>query len=145
MDIIAVASAGAAVIGTLFAIWYGRRADRGARSADARASEAHAMMREAHKMAKEAHEMIRGQHDREALEHEKRNLADAIVDQVYRRAAEHAGDAGLSGIALRAESELERSAALSLKGDPRVRDVTVEPDGSIRVWVDGSGFPNMQN
>lgn len=117
-------------------------AEARASASEARAAEALAMMREAHQMTKEAHRMGRGRYVREALDHRKRELASSIVEQAYLSAAADSSGGGLTGIALKSEaSELHRLAALSLKGDPRVADVTVDDGGVIRIWVDGSGFP----
>lgn len=104
------------------------------------------MMREAHQMTKEAHGIVCANHAYVELERRKQEIASDLVAVVYERAAEQSGGSSRIGIALNDNlSPLEREAALSLKGDPRVEDVTVEAGGRIKVWVDGSGFPKMPN
>ncbi len=136
MDVVSAVSAGVGLIGTLGGLWFALRAENRARAADLRATEAHTM-------ARAAHRMVRSRHLRDEAELERAAFVSELVEQVYRRAADPYG-AGLTGIALNADLPPEgRAAALSLKGDPRVADVTVDADGTIRVWVDGSGYPSM--
>ena len=124
------------MIGTFGGLWYAARAEKRARAAEARAVEAH-------EIAKAAQRVARSQHLRDLAAVGRETFVAELVDQVYRRAAADPGGA-LTGIALNADlSATERATALSLKGDPRVADVTVAADGTIRVWVDGSGFPAM--
>lgn len=136
MDAISVISAFAAVVSTSAGIWYARRADGRANRSDARAAEDH-------KIAKEAHSMARVRYAQELRELRKQEIASQLVAEAHERAA--ADPSGrITGILLSPDaSELHREAAMSLKGDLRVQDVTVEADGTPRIWVNGSGFPKM--
>jgi hypothetical protein len=135
-DIVAVISAGAAIVGTGGGLWFALRAERRARSADARAAEAH-------EIAMAAHRFARLQYAREAGEAKLREWTAALVDEVYQQAARHDAD-GVVGIQLLPTlTAFEREAALALKGDPRVTDVTIEASGAVRIWVEGSRWPAM--
>lgn len=135
-DIVAAISAGAAVIGAGGALWFAVRAEQRARVAEARAAEAH-------EIAKAVHRLARLQYAHQAREAKQREWTAALVDEVYQHAARHDAE-GIVGVELLTTiSAFEREAALALKGDPRVTDVTIEASGAIKIWVDGSRWPTM--
>jgi hypothetical protein len=129
------------LLGIWLAWWTNRRAERRAAASDARADLMARMAIEAHKMAREAHGAAMTEHELKQYEVSVKQTANAMILAAIDRA--RGSDSSNVGIALKPRNTLEEEAVLSLKGDPRIRDVTWENDGTVRIWINGSEWPDI--